>query len=225
MIEALLTVIGPNATLLMPVYPLKMGTLDTMKDPTPFDMVKDRSYMGKITEIFRNRPDAFRSGHPTHSVAAVGPRAQEYTATHHKSVSPCGPGSPFQLLSQYKGQVLSIGVGIGKITSHHTIEDLVDTFPLEVYHPEILSKDVIFPDGHQEKVYAKVHRAELSRVRVDNDPIAEKEVYDWLNAVGILKEGKIGDAAGILFFANELDDAHADRLKQEGNTIYRSDAI
>ena len=41
----------------------------------------------------------------------------------------------------------------------------------------------------------------------------------------ILKEGKIGDAAGILFRADELDSAHADRLKQEGNTIYRSDAI
>ncbi len=220
-IDAILEVLGPHATLLMPVYPLNKSTLEVVKDPTPFNMLNDRSYMGSITERFRKRPGAQRSAHPTHSVAALGPDAKKYTENHHYSVSPCGEGSPFRLLSESKAQILCIGTGIGKVTSHHTIEDMLPEFNIDVYVPEVFPKIVVFPDGHQETVSVKVHTSKLAKIRVDNDPEVEAEVREAMLQAGILQEGQIGIAQAHLFFAHELDVVLAERFKAEGTTIYK----
>jgi aminoglycoside 3-N-acetyltransferase len=224
-IDAILEVLGPEATLLMPVYPMNKSTIEVAHDPAPFDLVNDRSYMGSITENFRKRPGVYRSAHPTHSVAAMGPDAKTYTQKHHYSVSPCGEGSPFRLLSKKKGQILCIGTGIGKVTSHHTIEDLLPGFNIDVYEPEIFSKKVIFPDRHQETVYIKVHRPKLAKIRVDNDPETEAEVREAMLQAGILKDGRVGIAMAHLFFAHELETVLAERFKTEGTTIYKRSGL
>ena len=224
-IAALQEAIGPQATLLMPAYPLKVPPVEHMRDPAPFDLSADRSYMGRITDTFRQLPGALRSAHPTHSVAALGPDAAAYTATHHHSLSPCGPGSPFRRLSEQGGQILAVGIGIGKITSHHTIEDLVEDFPIAVYLPELFTKTVIFPDGHREEVQAKVHTDRWTLVRVDNDEQAYREVYAAMMADGIVQEGPVGQASAHLFRADALDAVHRKRLAVDGTTIYRKSAV
>ncbi|MEL6343550.1 MAG: AAC(3) family N-acetyltransferase [Myxococcota bacterium] len=225
-IEALREVIGPAATLLMPTYPMKVPLLEYMSDPTPFDMVEDRSYMGRITDTFRKLPGAKRSGHPTHSVAALGPGAEDYTGTHHLSQTPCGPGSPFARLSAQGGQILCVGIGIGKVSSHHTIEDQVEPFPIQVYHPDgLFTKTVRFPDGREVPVQTKIHSDEWTLLRVDNDEQAYNEVYRAMTGAGIIQEGHIGRADAHLFRADDLDRVHADRLRREGTTIYRLSAV
>jgi aminoglycoside 3-N-acetyltransferase len=218
-INAIRTGVGPEATILMPCYPMKLGMLDTMKDPTPFEIAKEESTMGKITRIFRVMPGTLRSAHPTHSVAANGPRAQDYTAYHHLSRSPCGPRSPFQILSQNDGYILCIGSGVGKVTNHHNIEDLVDNFPLDVYLPEPFIKRVIFPDGSELDVEVLVHDPALGPIRVDNSKTKEYEVLERMRKHGIIKEGKVGLADCHLFRAVDLDNMHREGLAR-GLTIY-----
>lgn len=221
LIAAIQAVIGPNATLLMPCYPLKKGAVEHMQDPTPFHVANDTSTMGRITETLRQMPGALRSAHPTHSVAALGPDAHEYTAHHHKSPTPCGPGSPFWRLSEKGGQILCIGIGIGKVTSHHVVEDKLAEFPIQVYYPGPLEKTVVFPDGHTETVAARAHDERWTLYRVDNDAEAYQEVYRAMKAANIVREGPVGRAEGHLFRADALDRVLLDRLQREGTTIYR----
>ncbi len=221
LIAAVRAVIGPDATLLMPTYPLTKGAVEHMQDPAPFDVRTDPSTMGRITNTLMAMPGALRSAHPTHSVTALGPDAAAYTQDHHRSPTPCGPGSPFWRLSEKGGQILCIGIGIGKVTSHHVIEDKVDDFPLQVYFPERLAKRVIFPDGHEEEVEAKAHDERWTLYRVDNDEEAYAEVYAAMKAGGIVREGPVGRAEGHMFRADDLDRVLGERLAREGTTIYR----
>jgi aminoglycoside 3-N-acetyltransferase len=221
LIAALQNVLGPDATLLMPTYPLAKGAVEHMQDPTPFDVARDPSTMGRITNTLMAQPGALRSAHPTHSVTALGPDAVAYTADHHKTPTPCGPGSPFWRLSEKGGQILCIGIGIGKVTSHHVIEDKVEAFPIEVYFPGRLTKRVIFPDGHEETVEARAHDERWTLFRVDNDEETYGEVYRAMTAAGIVKEGMVGRAPSHLFRADDLDRVLGERLQREGTTIYR----
>jgi len=221
LIAAVRAVLGPDATLLMPTYPLTKGAVEHMQDPTPFDVRTDRSTMGRITNTLMAMPGALRSAHPTHSVTALGPDALAYTKDHHRTPTPCGPGSPFWRLSEKGGQILCIGIGVGKVTSHHVIEDKVDAFPIDVYFPEKLEKKVIFADGHEEVIEAKAHDERWTLYRVDNDEAAYNEVYAAMKAARIVKEGPVGRAEGHLFRADDLDRVLGDRLEREGTTIYR----
>jgi aminoglycoside 3-N-acetyltransferase len=218
-IKALREVIGNESTLLMPAYPMKSSMLDTMKDPAPFSVAVDRSHMGKITEVFRNKEGIFRSGHPTHSIAALGPRAAQYTRDHHNSRSPCGPGSPFRMLSENYGWILCIGSGIGKVTSHHVIEDMVESYPIDVYLPNYYKKKIIHPDGRTEKVKVLVHDPVVAVRRIDKVIRKEREILAEMRKRGMVKEGLIGNASSYLFNANELDALLIELLKH-GITIY-----
>ena len=218
-IGALLDVLGPEANLLMPAYPMKSSMLETMEDPTSFDVANDRSNMGKITEVFRQMHGVRRSGHPTHSVSVFGPDADAYASQHHVSGSPCGAGSPFRMLSERKGQILCIGVGVGKVTSHHTIEDLVESFPLQVYLPKPMKKQVILVGGESVEVEVLVHDPKLASIRCDSHDGICTELLADMKERNIVHESRIGLATSHLIGAAELDEMHTDRL-QRGKTIY-----
>jgi aminoglycoside 3-N-acetyltransferase len=203
----------------MPTYSMKGTMLETMEDPSPFDVSTSKSTMGAMTEVFRVMAGVRRSAHPTHAVAALGPRAEHYTADHHRSRSPCGVGSPFRKLSEHEGSVLVMGSGIGKVTSHHTIEDQVASFPFAVYLPGVYTKRVIFADGHAEDVEVLVHSPTLGRVRIDANAEKEREIFEHMRRRGIVKEGLVGAAPSQLFKASDLDAMLVELLAQ-GVTIY-----
>ena len=76
-IDAFLNVVGPEGTLCVPTI------VYAGKGPRPpFDVARTPSEVGRITETLRLRPEARRSDNPTHSVAAIGPQAEEITAGH-----------------------------------------------------------------------------------------------------------------------------------------------
>ena len=175
-IDVLRAAIGPDATLIMPAYPMSVSMFDHMRDPSPFDMIHSPSRMGALTEIFRKIPEALRSAHPTHSIAALGPSAALYTSSHHKSPQLCGPGSPFDIQAQRGGYILALGTGVGKITAYHWIEDHMGHFPLRVHLPERMAKEVIFPDGHSETIEIEIADPKLSPWRIDNFQPKETEI-------------------------------------------------
>ncbi len=91
------------------------------------------SYVGRITEVLRRRPAAVRSDHATHSVAAIGPRAEELTARHGAAGlrrSPWGPRafarqSPWQKLYDWNAAYCFLGVNFHVNTMVHFVESLL----------------------------------------------------------------------------------------------------
>jgi aminoglycoside 3-N-acetyltransferase len=218
-IRALQAAAGPDATLIMPAYPIPSTMVQWMRDPAPFHLCDSPSRMGILTEVFRKMPDVLRSAHPSHSVAALGPTAAAYTAEHHKVATPCGAGSPFLVHTERGGDILCIGTGVGKITSYHVVEDHLDDFPLPVYQDERMAKLVVFADGRHERIEILVGDARISPWRVDNFKPKEIEFLAHLRGYGACKEGKIGDAASHLIDAAQFHAMMVD-LARKGITIY-----
>jgi aminoglycoside 3-N-acetyltransferase len=184
-----------------------------------FDAAKTKSRMGAFTEHIRSSPGAKRSAHPTHSVVAIGPRAVQYVAEHHEDVTPAGPLSPFSKHMQNGGQILCLGTGVGKITSYHVVEDIMEDFPVRPYLDVPMTKAVVFENGESRVVETRVHNPRLGPWRVDNFKPKEDEIRRLLLARGVLREGRVGaarasliDAAGLLTCLKEW--------ARNGTTIY-----
>jgi aminoglycoside 3-N-acetyltransferase len=111
-----------TATLALPThsycYPATIGMCGATFDPalTP-------SQNGLLTDIFRCGPNARRSLHATHSVAATGSFAIELTSNHHLTQTPCGSGTPYERLVMKRASVLMFGVTFQCYTLFHTAED------------------------------------------------------------------------------------------------------
>ncbi len=116
LLDALLAVVGPGGTLLMPRFPtffdLK-GAFDRGRPPP--------TWTGKLSDCLLSRPGSILSLHPSHAVVARGPLAPVITDGHYR-VSPLGVGSPFDRLAQMGGKVLLLGVNQRVNTTIHTGE-------------------------------------------------------------------------------------------------------
>jgi aminoglycoside N3'-acetyltransferase len=94
-IDGFLDAVGPTGTVVVPT----LSKWEPEQRPHVWelwDIKTTPTYCGIIPETFRKRPEAVRSNHYTHSVAAIGPRAREITAHHGEwglRQSPWGPGA------------------------------------------------------------------------------------------------------------------------------------
>jgi aminoglycoside 3-N-acetyltransferase len=120
-IRGLLEVLGAEGTLLMPA--LSYATVNL--DAPVFDARTTPGNVGIIPETFRLCEGTLRSTHPSHSVCAIGPRAEELLSDHEMDETPCGTHSPFQRLRQ-GGQLLFLGCGIRPNTSMHAVEEVAE---------------------------------------------------------------------------------------------------
>jgi aminoglycoside 3-N-acetyltransferase len=151
-IAALLEVLGPDGTLLMPTHPARDGRV--------FDPATVPSAMGRISEAFRQRPGVLRSRHPYHPVATCGPLAAQMLQDHprpttgdyrERSSIPDGPASPYGRLISLGGYVLHIGCDLDTLTLVHSVEAELDLPFLRE-----LDMDYLGEDG-------QVHRLHLTR--------------------------------------------------------------
>ena len=118
-VDAFLDVLGSTGTLVVPTFTFSHGG----KLNPVFDPVQDPSEMGRITEVVRTRPGARRSHHLLHSVAALGPHAEEITAVHGPSA--WAADGPFWKLYELDAHILMLGVPYLRCTFFHVIEQLV----------------------------------------------------------------------------------------------------
>jgi aminoglycoside 3-N-acetyltransferase len=93
----------------------------------PFDAHASRSARdnGVLPEFLRTTPGARRSGNPGASVAALGARAEWFTADHPLDYG-YGPGSPLAKLVEAGGKVVLIGAPLDTMTLLHHAEHLAD---------------------------------------------------------------------------------------------------
>lgn len=131
-VDALLEVLGPTGTLVVPTFTFAHEVED---DPV-IQPSTDRSEMGIITETARLRPEAVRSVAFRHSLAAIGPRASVITEVD-PSLSPFDLRASFGVMLGLNAQVLLLGLTYASSTSHHFAELVCDvpyrqTLPLDV---------------------------------------------------------------------------------------------
>lgn len=135
-VQALMDVITPRGTLVMPTHsgdysdpsrwenpPVPQAWWQTIRDTMPpFDprWTPTRG-MGVIVETFRKWPGTMRSSHPVLSFAAWGRKAQFVVANHELDYS-LGEGSPLARIYDLDGYVLLLGVGHESNTSMHLAE-------------------------------------------------------------------------------------------------------
>jgi aminoglycoside 3-N-acetyltransferase len=131
LIDALLDAVGPAGTLL--------GYCDwdyddrDLPDPAlrphvpPFDPARSRATRdnGAFPELLRTRPGAQRSGNPGASCAALGGRADWFTADHALDFG-YGRQSPFGKLVSSGGKTLLLGAPLDAMTLLHHAEHLAD---------------------------------------------------------------------------------------------------
>jgi len=130
-IRGLLRVLGESGTLLMPALSYKTVT---PQNPV-FDVRATPSCVGAVAEAFRLRAGTLRSLHPTHSVCAVGPLADELLSPHIEDSTPCGKHSPFNRLPEFNGKILMLACRLTFNTSMHAIEEILK--PPYLFDPPI----------------------------------------------------------------------------------------
>jgi aminoglycoside 3-N-acetyltransferase len=109
---------------------------DRRDDIPPFDPLTSRATRdnGFWPELVRTTPGARRSGNPGASMAAIGGRADWFTADHALDYG-YGPASPLGKLVEAGGRTLLIGCEWDKMTLLHHAEHLAD-IPHRIKHYE-----------------------------------------------------------------------------------------
>ncbi|MFI6265644.1 aminoglycoside N(3)-acetyltransferase [Micromonospora sp. NPDC051006] len=133
---ALLDVLGPDGTLVVPTHtPDNTDPADWRNPPVPeawwpiireqmpaFDPARTPSrWMGRLAETVRTWPGALRSDHPQVSFAALGRRGPEIVRGHRLDDG-LGEESPLGAVNRLDGRVLLLGCGHDSNTSLHLAE-------------------------------------------------------------------------------------------------------
>ena len=218
-VQALLDVLGPDGTLVVPTHtPDNSDPADWTNPPVPeswwpairsqapgYDRSRTPSrWMGIIPETVRTWPGALRSDHPQVSFAAVGAHAGEITADHRLDDA-LGERSPLGAVYRLDGKVLLLGCGHDSNTSLHLAEWRQATPPRAVKGASIRQ-----PDGGSEWI----SWTDVAENTDDFDQIgAAFEV-----AVG-LSTGDVGDAEARLAPQRALVDFATEWMAEHRPTI------
>lgn len=141
--------------------------------------------VGLLTEKFRKRPHVIRSGHPTHSVAALGEDAGLFTSGDERFDTPIARGSAWGKLLDREAQIMLVGVNLTRNTYIHGIEEWMD-IPgrLTDSHEQLIT---VFPDGREVEVYSRRHTGSSSSEYFG-------KIEELLTNRGAIKHGRFGDA-------------------------------
>jgi Aminoglycoside N3''-acetyltransferase len=114
LIEAVLGVIGPKGTLVMPTYTYSFARAEV------FDRTLSSSVLGAVSEHFRRRPGVRRSSNPMYSVAACGRHAEAFADADAEDCF--GPDTSFGVLHRLGGKVVCAGRGFSRLAFSQYIE-------------------------------------------------------------------------------------------------------
>jgi aminoglycoside 3-N-acetyltransferase len=149
---------------------------------------------GRIPEAFRGRPDAVRSCHPTHSVAAIGADAELLTRDHIDSLTPCDELSPYgKLAARDDSFVLLIGVGLDVNTTFHHVEEIAGA---EYQMQRGFARATILVDGAAVHRHILLHKYGTPRNFAVMEPVFEE--------LSIQRRGTIGAAEVRLIAARRM---------------------
>jgi aminoglycoside 3-N-acetyltransferase len=202
-LDALRDAVGPEGTVLG--YVDWDGQDDVEDHPElreharPFDPLTSRAVRdnGWFPEMLRTTPGALRSTNPGASMAAIGARAQWFTADHVLDYG-YGPQSPLGKLVEAGGKTLMLGAPLDRMTLLHHAEHLAQFTPKRIRRyetPMLIDGQVVWksfeefdtsnsPDGLADDYFATI-------------------VEDFL-ATGKGRRGTVGAAPSVLAEAKEI---------------------
>ncbi len=200
-ISALRECVGGDGTLAMPAHSWEWVSKGLRK----IDVRTTPSCVGTITEVFRGLPAVARSLHPTHSAAAIGPRAAWILEGHEDASTPCGEGTPYAKVIDGGGQILFLGCGLDRNTAFHSLEAMANV-------PYLLREDADafeLIDGQGRVVHRTIRR---HRERI---PRRFREMEETLENAGALARGKVGNAPCLLVEARAMRDGLLPQLERD----------
>ncbi|HZF90706.1 AAC(3) family N-acetyltransferase [Streptomyces sp.] len=205
-VRALLDVLGPDGTLVVPAQTADLSDPATWSNPPApeewWSAIRDTmpAYdplitptrgVGVIPETVRTWPGALRSAHPQTSFAAVGPRAAEVIEGHAPDCR-LGERSPLAKLEDMGARVLLLGAGYDACTSFHLAEYRIPSPLVTVGRPgpggwETVTEVSISSDrfdalGHDFERDRPVVRGRAGAADVRLFPVADAVAYaeGWL---------------------------------------------
>ena len=203
-IDSLLQAVGADGTVLFPT--LTGSAADSVGHPPAIDLVSTpcASWVGVVPEVARQRADAIRSVHPTHSVVALGANREAWTAGHELGNSPCDAASPYHRLMEHGGKILLLGgVTHDSNTSMHCLEEIANV----PYHlqDEVAVGTVRISDGSVVEVPNRLHlwRNRYSHKNLTRDFTV---VNQPLLQAGVQRSAPIGESMSTLIDAGGMRD-------------------
>jgi aminoglycoside N3'-acetyltransferase len=204
-IDALLAVVGPTGSVVMPSYsdnrehvaitPEEKALGVTWKSRIlPYHPETDGCWTGKISDTFWRRKEALRGAHPTHSLAAIGPHAAELIQGWHR-------------LLELDGHILLLGVTLANCSSMHLAEERVEI-------PAYIRRKTILPA----ELRAKYPRDQWE---IGFGPYPDFVLMEGpCQQRGIMKLTRIGDAVVRLVRLRELIGLYAGYLRDCPEAFY-----
>jgi len=204
-IDALLEVVGEEGTVVMPTHSTNLLEVERTSEEIamgvawlykilPYDPKETPCTTGIIAEIFRKRKGALRSSHPSHSLAAIGPKAAELIEGWHKVL-------------EQDGYILLVGVGLTVCTAMHLAEKRVQ-FPKHIL-------DKITPPREFVEKYPE------DRWEWDFGPYPDfSKMEEPCKEHGVMKTIRIGEATVKLLKLRELIDLYAKYLRRDPDLFY-----
>jgi aminoglycoside 3-N-acetyltransferase len=191
-LDAILEVIGREGTLATPTFTkcfknVSDGPIGEVWNPdtTP-------SRVGSLTNYVLRQPGRSRSDHPTHPLAAIGGRAEEFCAGHswRDGASTFDRGGPWGKLVDWDGKILWLGTDMRTHTAVHIVEDWMQL-------PYMATCVALVEDGGESK-----------EIEVTMSPAGARDFYKqdskvakaW-EAAGLYTKGKVCKADSQLMSA------------------------
>jgi aminoglycoside 3-N-acetyltransferase len=194
-IEGFLEAVGSDGLVIAPALSATFAPGEPGPVKLVFNPATTPSRVGSITEVFRKWPGNRRSAHPTHSLSAIGSRADEFIKDHDK-MSTFGRKGPYGRYYDWDGYICFFGTDMRTCTTLHAVEDWMDL----PYMEEAFAL-VEHPDGSARKV--KVYKS----------PCGPRDFYrrnskidQHLQAKGFIRKAMIYNAEVSLMKARTLCD-------------------
>jgi aminoglycoside 3-N-acetyltransferase len=179
--EALCASVGAAGTIAVPTHTWRTVT----KEQPVWHQRLTPSITGALCEHVRLLPDAVRSLHPTHSIAAVGARARELVVERERDLTPCHPDGPYGRLADWGARVVMLGVDLDRCTFMHECEEAAGCGDLWSLEPTAQRRWLIRGDGVEIPVLFRNHLGGVS----ERYPKADALLRD----AGCLRREPLGD--------------------------------
>lgn len=189
------------------VLPTHSWTGQNLKDDL-YDPLTEPSCVGLLTNLFLKRPGVVRSLHPTHSVAVLGPGAEDFAAGEEHSETPCPPTGCWGKLYGRDAEILFLGCSLNKNTFLHSIEEHCRIPNRLREEPRMIR--VLPPGGEPYSVALRGHYSTHGDVSEHYG-----KLFPLFLEKGIARRGLIGNAESVVCRARPMGDLVMQLLEKD----------